>query len=552
MTENFVNIASRLQRMAEIRPDKSAVLFQHGRKPKGRRAYSLLTFRQLDRHSGQIARGLLRVGITRGTRTLLFVRPSPDFYALTFGLFKVGAVPVLIDPGMGRERLLHCIAGAAPEAMIGIPQAHVARILKPRFFRSIKVNITVGRRWFWRGFNMSQIRDADDDPLPATRTRADELAAVLFTTGSTGPAKGVMYEHGMFDAQCDLIARTYSVGPGDIDLPTFPLFGLFSVALGMTAVIPDMDPTRPGKVDPTVIVEAITDNGCTFSFGSPALWKRVTAYCRRSGIRLPTLKKVLMAGAPIPPELHAAFRDVLTGDFETHTPYGATESLPVTNMTGTEVLAETGELTRAGRGFCVGRPVDGITVRVIRETDGKIERWSDDLAVAPGGVGEIAVRGPVVTKSYFNLPEETERAKIRDGVNVWHRIGDVGRFDDKGRLWYLGRKVHAVSTAGGTMYTVCCEAIFNRHPAVRRSALVGIGPRGRQTPVIVVEPEDNADSATLRDELLALAAKHPLTEKIRELLFHPSFPVDIRHNAKIFREELAAWAAGKLKLPAET
>lgn len=547
MSEDICNIALRLRAAARRSPDKRAVVLPAGRDRAGRVTYSHLTFSQLEELSDSYARGLREYGIGRGVRTLVMVRPGLEFFALVFALFKTGAVPVLIDPGMGLERMLHCIRAAAPEAMVAIPPAHVVRLLRPGFFRTVRRFITVGRRWLWGGLDLQELA-ISGMPFEIADTAENELAAILFTTGSTGPAKGVEYEHGMFLRQCEIIERTYGIGPDDIDLPTFPLFALFSVGLGMTAVIPDMDPTRPAQVDPRRIVEAIRNQGCTFSFGSPALWGRVSEYCVRNGLRLPSLRKVLLAGAPVPPQTHEnLLRRVLLEGAETHTPYGATESLPACDMRGSEVLRETAELTRQGRGFCVGRPVDGVEVEIIRLTEEPLANWDAGLVLPQGRVGEIAVKGRNVTKAYYNLPRQTELAKIKDGAEVWHRIGDLGYKDEKGRVWFCGRKAHRVEMAQGLMYSVCCEAIFNAHTQVRRSALVGLGERPAQTPAIIIELHEpklpQSELARIRQELLALGGASELTRAIRTVFFHPSFPVDIRHNAKINREELARWAA---------
>jgi acyl-CoA synthetase (AMP-forming)/AMP-acid ligase II len=348
----------------------------------------------------------------------------------------------------------------------------------------------------------------------------------------------------MFDAQCELIGETYGITEKDVDLATFPLFALFSVGLGMTAVIPDMDPTRPAHVNPKKIVEAIQTNNCTFSFGSPALWGRVTSWCVDNNVKLPTLRQVLMSGAPVPVEVHERFRKILSEGAETNTPYGATESLPATTITGSEILRETALATAQGKGVCVGRPVSGITVEIIRITDEVIEAWSDDLVVPRGEIGEITVKGVTVTKRYYRNEEATKAHKIGDGSGVRHRIGDVGYKDEQGRVWFCGRKVHRVPTEKGVLYTVPCEAIFNAHPAVKRSALVGVDAR----PVIIIELNDGgAGSDSLTEELLSIGAKNALTEDIRDVLYHPGFPVDIRHNAKINREKLAVWAAKKVR-----
>ncbi|HSH93287.1 MAG TPA: peptide synthase, partial [Roseimicrobium sp.] len=235
-------------------------------------------------------------------------------------------------------------------------------------------------------------------------------------------------------------------------------------------------------------------------------------------------------------------------DTQIFTPYGATEALPVASIGSHEILNETSPRTREGGGVCVGRPVEGIELKVIRITDEPIERWSDDLVLPVGEIGEIAVKGENVTREYFNRPESTRLAKISDPANggFYHRMGDVGYRDATGRIWFCGRKSHRVITDAGTLFTIPCEAIFNTHPEVFRSALVGVSRHGRTEPVICIEldPETHRQpEAAIRAELLKLGAANPPTRDIKTVLFHPAFPVDIRHNAKIFREKLAVWAA---------
>ncbi len=539
------NIACQLEAMAQQYPSKRAVVFPFSRDKRGNVAYTHLTFTELSTLSSEYAAGFHEYGIRRGIKTLVMLRPSLDFFAVVFALFKVGAVPVLIDPGMGIDRLLHCISSVRPEAMIGIELAHLMRVVKRKYFKSVKFPVTEGRCWLWGGKTLSELRHTGSN-FEVADTAAAELAAILFTTGSTGPAKGVEYEHGMFVEQCRIIRDTYKIGAEDIDLPTFPLFALFSVGLGMTAIVPDMDPTAPAKVDPARIVEAINKQGCTFSFGSPALWGRVSRYCADKGLKLQSLRKVLMAGAPVPPETHERLlRQILPEGAETHTPYGATESLPACDMRGSEVLSVTAGETRNGKGFCVGRPVDGVLVRVIRLSDEIIAEWDNSLVLPVGEVGEITVRGKNVTKRYYEREEMTALAKIREDEGVVHRIGDLGYFDAEGRLWFCGRKAHRVETAQGRLYTVCCEAIFNRHPRVFRSALVGIGEYGKQRPVMIIETAEacsDREKASLKAELLAISSSEAVTEEIRDILFYGDFPVDIRHNAKINREKLTLWA----------
>ncbi|ABQ26198.1 fatty acid CoA ligase family protein [Geotalea uraniireducens] len=542
-TDNFVNIAAHLPEMARRRPDAPAIIF-----PKKNRR---LSFRELDAMSDRIAHGLVHHGIGRGVRTVLMVTPGPEFFALTFALFKVGAVPVLIDPGLGVKNLKKCLAEAGPRAFIGIPKAHVARLLFGWGKETLSTFITVGRRLFWEGTTLTSLIEQQEKlPFPLAPTERDDTAAILFTSGSTGPPKGAVYSHGNFAAQVDALRRVYGIEPGEIDLPTFPLFALFAPALGMTAVIPEMDFTRPGSVNPKKILSAIETYGVTTMFGSPALINRVGRFGEREGVKLPTLKRVISAGAPVPAAVMERFTRMLNAGVEVFTPYGATEALPVCSIGSSEILGETRRITDAGGGVCVGKPVEGVRLEVIEISDEPIPYWDDSLRAPIGKIGEIVVQGEQVTHGYFNRPEADLLSKIDDpaGGGFFHRMGDLGGKDEDGRIWFCGRKSHRVVTPEETLFTIPCEAVFNTHPAVFRTALVGIGEKGRQLPVLCVELEKGAkvDREKVRRELLAIADAHIHTRGITTILFHPAFPVDIRHNAKIFREKLAVWAAGRL------
>jgi acyl-CoA synthetase (AMP-forming)/AMP-acid ligase II len=547
---DLVNVAAYLPEMARRQPAQSAVIWSSGRDQRGRPLYARWNFAELNQEVDRLAHGLRRAGILRGTRTILMVRPSPAFFALTFALLKVGAVPVLIDPGMGRESMVKCLSDVTAAAFIGVPLAHLFRVLHRRAFKSVRVCITVGRRWCWGGLRLRDIRCDPWRSYDIAPTDVDEPAAIIFTTGSTGPPKGVLYTHGNFAAQVGILRDHFKIEPGEIDLPTFLLFGLFDPALGMTAVLPEMDPTRPALVDPEKIIGPIRDHRVTNMFGSPALLDRVARYGQLHGAQLPSLRRVVSAGAPVAPAILECFSKLLSGEAEVHTPYGATEALPVASLGSREILGETSLESRRGCGTCVGPPMPGIEVRIISITDEAIEQWSPELVLPTGRIGEIAVKGSVVTRRYHTDEAATKLAKIQDGNDIWHRMGDLGWLDDRGRLWFCGRKTHRVATEHGTLFSVPCEAIFNQHPQVFRSALVGLGPPPRQRPVICVELEPDAigaDGPRLRRELLDLAKGSDLTKTIHTILFHPSFPVDIRHNAKISREKLAVWAARQLR-----
>jgi len=239
---------------------------------------------------------------------------------------------------------------------------------------------------------------------------------------------------------------------------------------------------------------------------------------------------------------------MLCGDAEIHTPYGATEAVPIVSITSNEILSETRKFSEQGYGTCIGRPLEGTEIRIIMISDDPIPEWSEDIVVSSGEIGEIAVKGDLVTRQYFENPEADKLAKINEGDHIWHRMGDLGWVDKKGRIWFCGRKGHRVNTRKGTLYTIPCEAIFNNHPRVFRSALVGVGPASKQIPVICIELEqtdDGKNKRKLKKELVELARSNDLTKDIKKILFHKAFPVDIRHNSKIFREKLAIWAEKK-------
>jgi len=547
--ENFVNIAAHLPVRARSMPYHQGVVFPQARDRVGRVAYTHLTFSQLERNSNILASGLEQFNVFRGVKVALMVKPCLEFFSLTFALFKIGAIPVFIDPGMGVKNLKKCLTEAMPDVFIGIPKAHIARILLR--WPGVKQLITVGKARLWGGVSLDEVRAAGTPDYELTPTRSDEVAAILFTSGSTGVPKGAVYTHGVFASQVDILKRIYQIKPGEVDLATFPLFALFAPALGMTAIIPDMDATRPALVDPTRIIEAIENFGVTNMFGSPALLNTVSRYGQAHQVMLPSLKRVISAGAPVQPAIMERFCSMLDDSCQIHTPYGATESLPVCTIGSNEILGDTAAWTHRGKGVCVGKPVAEIELRIIRITDDPIEDWSEQLTVNTGEIGEIVVKGPMVTTRYYNREASTKLAKIRDADGeVRHRMGDLGYLDEQGRVWFRGRKAHRVITEKTTLYTVPCEGVFNAHPKVYRTALVGI-PNGSGThrPVICVELEQDAvgaDKATLTEELLALARAYDHTRGIDTLLFHPAFPVDIRHNAKIFREKLAVWAAKKL------
>jgi len=535
MNTDIVNVARFLPLQAKEMPDACAV-----KVPLWDAGCETLSFDGLNRESSAAAFLLKQKGIVRGDKVLLMVRPGLELIALTFALFRMGAVPVVIDPGMGVPNLVRSVRSVKPDALVGIPLAlRLSRILFPAF-RSLKVRVEVKEGAF-RLELASIIKSGDWEKGAAfAETKGDELAAILFTSGSTGAPKGVCYEHAMFEAQVRLIKEQYGIQPGEVDLPMLPIFALFNPALGMTTVVPEMNPSRPAMVDPQKIVRAIVDHGVTSSFGSPVLWRKIGRHCERSGLQLPGIKRVLMAGAPVTPGTLRILEKVLP-NAELHTPYGATEALPVSSISKDEILKTTWGQTESGSGTCVGRPFPGVSVKVIPETQGAVIYMGD--TVRPGQVGEIVVQGPSVTREYCNKSEATQLAKIKEADGFWHRMGDLGYLDDEGRLWFCGRKAECVHTDHGAFYTDCCEGVFNALDGIYRTALIGIKNRGELKPAIVVEPDtwplSKEAKAALLEKLRICSCAHVHTHAIDTFFFQEKFPVDVRHNAKIHRLTLA-------------
>ena len=553
-----VNLCRHLQLAARQTPQELAVAVQQA---KGfpffnkTLSYQELDFKQLDELSDRLAFALNQYGISRGMKAVLMVTPSLDFFALTFALFKAGIVPILVDPGMGVQNLKQCFEEAEPDAFIGIPKAHLARRLFGWGQKSLKKLVTVAGSGFWGGGSLDKLL-ADVAPgqhYPMTLLDSDEMCAILFTSGSTGTPKGVVYSHKMFEAQINALKNDYQIVHGERDLATFPLFSLFGPALGMASIVPEMDASKPITANPNYIFAAVERYRCTNMFVNPALIERLgEAGCNK--IKLPSLKRVISAGAPATIASIKRFSQMLNDDVDVLNSYGATESLPISKI-GSRALFATTDITDNGGGICVGSAIEGVNIAIIGITDNAISTWNDDLRLPVGEIGEIVVKGAMVSHSYYQRDKATAEAKIvaRDG-EVYHRMGDLGYLDKHQQLWMCGRKAHRVDAELASemrrYFSIPCERIYNTHPSIKRSALVGIRINGKLTPLVCLELKlgvSCTNAAQLYHELTLLGEEHQQTQGIRRFLIHPSFPVDIRHNAKIFREKLAVWAQATYK-----
>lgn len=534
----MTSLLARFEESTSRQPDKAALIFAD---TAGQ--WQTVTYHRLWERSQQLARGLASYHIRPGSRAVLMIPPSVDFFALAFALLRLGIVAVLVDPGIGLRNVTRCLAQTKPEIFLGSPLTHGLRILFGWGKPSLRLKLS-----------LPDIRRADQKQPPDFQSPTlspDGEMAVIFTSGSTGLPKGAIYTRANFAAQVAMLEKTLNLSGDEMDLPAFPIFALIDCLLGVTAVIPDMRFPRPAKVDPRRIIPAIQNQGVDTLFASPVVLARLARYGAENREKLPSLRRIITAGAPTPVPVLEQFSQMLSDEAELWGIYGSTEALPVTLVNSKEILAETRFLSEQGAGVCIGRPVAGAEVRIVQISDGPIPAWDEFLRMPVDQIGEIAVKGAAVTSGYVGKADYTRLAKIRDADGqVIHRMGDVGYFDEQGRLWYCGRKSHRVILNDGqTLFTEPIEGFFNAHPLIYRSALVGTERAGRVEPVLWVELEPSAKSANksrLRAELLQAVANNPKTQSIQTILFHPDFPTDIRHNSKIIREKLARQAQKKL------
>lgn len=545
------NIALAFRSTARAAANKTAIHYPDARDGRYRSA----TFARIESDSDKIAAQCAAIGIDENSDALLALKPGYNFIVGAIALFKVGARPTLIDPGIGLSNALGAIERIEPDALVGEAKIFLIKKFFRSSFESIEKAIINGPRFLAgpRARTIEEIFARPDGarPFPIARKRDDEIAATLFTTGATGPPKGVIYTHRMFNAQLDLIGSAYGLTREDVDMPIFPLFALFSIALGMTVVIPDIDSTRPARAPVDELADLIDRYKVTFSFGSPAAWGKIAARLAARRRRLPSLRKVLMAGAPVDWSIHENLLDKVMGEGSiTHTPFGSTEALPAADITGAELLAIDSQARRAdGEGVCVGRPLGATRAMIIEIDSAPIATMREASIIEDGAVGEIIFSGDIVSPAYNKMPKETRASKILDDTGrLWHRSGDVGRIDRDGRIWFLGRLAHRVETKSRRYFSVEIEGIFNQSALIARSALVGIGAdRLDQTPLIAIEPKRRAYSRAARVKIATEArmfgrANTKSSDITKFIIHNRKFPTDIRHNAKIFREKITRWA----------
>jgi acyl-CoA synthetase (AMP-forming)/AMP-acid ligase II len=505
--------------VAQVRSRPEAVALIDARGGGERR----LTYAEFGHEVAAATAWLEAQGVRRGQAALVFVPVSADLYVALLALFRLGVVALLVDPGAGPEHLEHCCNRWPPDVLLAVPRAHLLR-LRSAELRRIPLKVSVGgwvpgaRRW--PAGRRSQGWDTGVEIVP------EDPALVTFTSGTTGQPKAAVRSHGFLLAQHRVLAPHLALEPGEVDLATLPVFTLANLASGVTTVLPDFDLRRPGAVEGAAIAGAIERFAVTRITASPAFFERLTGHVAATGRRLPTLRKLFTGGAPVFPRVLAALQ-AAAPQARVAAVYGSTEAEPIAHVEAGEVASIAGDSRPAGCGLLAGRPVPEIRLRVLRDRWGEPRGAMDAAQLAAevvpiGEVGEIVVAGEHVLRGYLGGVGNEETKFSVDG-EIWHRTGDAGILDERGRVWLLGRCAARIDDARGRLYPLAAESVAMAVPEVKRAAFVAHAGRRH----LVVEADDAADD--LRTRLAgALAWAH-----VDAITRVDTLPVDRRHNAKV-------------------
>lgn len=510
-----MNIAEILRARAHASGEAAAII----------EAGATASFAMLEAQSRSVAAQLGRAGVASGDRVLVFVPISIALYAVLIGLWRIGAVAMVVDPSGGRAHLERCCRRVPPRAFIGIARAHWLRLLSPSL-RALPIAFSIGR-WVPRAQRL-HLDPVDGDADTIAPADAETPALVTFTSGSTGEPKAAVRTHGFLLAQHRVLADDLQLEAGQRDLSTLPIFVLANLASGVTSIIPDADLRQPGAIEPVPVARQILATAPTRLAASPALIARLVAYARSHPGVLASFEQIYAGGAPVFPALLRAVSEVApTADVVAV--YGSTEAEPIARIRWADISAADLEAMADRAGLLVGRPVPAIDLRILPD------RWGQPLgpftaaefereALGHGAIGEIVVAGDHVLGGYEGGLGNRE-TKIRVDHRVWHRTGDAGSLDQTGRLWLLGRCAARIQDSKGTLYPFAVECAVQELGSVRRCACVA--HQGRR--IVVVEPEGPVEA----EELVRAVHMRAGWAHLDQVRVVPALPVDARHNAKV-------------------
>ena len=508
-----------------------------------------ITFGELEKQVEQLASGMAAFGIQPGDRVAVMIMPGVDLALSVYACWRLGAALVLVDSGLGRQGMQAALRSANPDYLIGIDKALIAARLLGWPGR----RIAVAKRSATLVKSLGIISDLETLitlgqglPVPAWPDEAC-VAIVAFTSGSTGPSKGVVYQHSQVQAQRDALMQLYSIVESDRLVAAFAPFALYGPTMCITCVVPTMDVKRPSTLSAGALADAVASIKATLVFASPAALVNVVAtqgnLSAEKRAAFDTVRLTLSAGAPVRSQLLQAAKAVFTSA-QFHTPYGMTEVLPVANISLDELVQLERDAPLDSAGVCVGFPVDGVHISIdpLDEQGEPIGKPGEQVGV----LGEIVVRAAHCRHGYDRLWFTQHKASLPIGS---HRSGDIGQLDEEGRLWIGGRLGHVMCSSDGVIAPVAAEQLIESLPEVHAAAVVGVGPKGVQVVVAVVQMQDAGSVARvtpldLIDRVRASVALPVGTEiDIAAVLVAKQLPVDKRHNSKIDRTAVAQWAS---------
>ncbi len=532
-----MNLYSHLLRAADRFGERAAV---HAPAKDG---HAVITFGELLRRSARLAGELVALGVGRGDRVVMMVPVSIDLYVVVAGLLRLGAVPVLLDPWMGLERMADCIRRTEPRLFVGIPVAHALFVWRPGL-RGLPRVLVGGSAWMGR--HRLEAMVAGDGPVAEVADLGDDAPALItFTGGSTGRPKGVFRTHGLLGAQHVGTQGCMGMEPGEVHMQAFPNMVMSNIAAGVTSVIPAFKQGHAAEVDPAALLAQVDELGVAGMCGPPALYARLARHCRETEHRMETVRRVLLGGSAVGFDLLDAV-DEVTRPGAAVVLYGSSEAEPLATLEGVEARVEAREALARGAGLCMGRPSTHLpmTLRVIPpdlEWEGGSDADLDEVLLRPGETGELVVSGPHVSREYFGDPEAEAALKIvTDEGTLWHRLGDLGHLDADGRVFLVGRTNDAVEVADGRVHPLAVEPVLDALPDVVRSGVVGVPTAEGTQLVVAFQPsvEGDGPQAAARREAGLRQACEPLGVVPDHVLEVASVPVDRRHNGKIERDEL--------------
>jgi acyl-CoA synthetase (AMP-forming)/AMP-acid ligase II len=515
------NVVKFLQEAARRVPDRPALIFGEGERA---------SFAALWERADRISAGLGGAGLSPGDRVIVMIPMSLELYAVLLGLLKLGVVAVFVDPWIGRKQIAAFAAFADPRGFAGIGKSHLLRLLDGRL-RRIPVTLTTGGKLFRWPARLSlgdlESKAGDGRVHPVT---GDDPALITFTSGSSGLPKGTNRTHRFLTAQHGALKHEFPADDRDVDMPMFPVFALNNLALGISSVVPRMDFGRVAEVDPSVILRQMRDHGVTTSTASPPFFDRLATHVEAHRESRPRLRRILTGGAPVADDQLRLWQRSFPGT-EILVVYGSTEAEPVAHIHAAERLKATSDIRPDSPGFCVGLPTDKVRTRVIRIVPGQVTP-GDDLDVAEHDVGELCVTGDHVCKDYFRNPDAVRQNKLveSDGT-VWHRMGDTGYFDRRGRFWLVGR-VHSTIVRGGVAVhpQILEQSADPGDSRIRRVAAVGL-PDAELGERVVLVLETSAENGLRGEVEERVKQSGQIVDDI--VLTSEPLPVDPRHNSKI-------------------